>query len=147
MAGRKVSAKRYTFINTMKKTTVVKNFRMLETARKLRREMTPQETKLWYRFLRSYPVKIYKQRIIESFIVDFYCADARLVIELDGSQHYTEQGKCRDAERTAILEAYGVQVLRFSNRDIRVHFEGVCMTIHHTVLARMDELADAITEP
>ena len=81
------------------------------------------------------------------FLADFYCAKAKLVIELDGSQHYTEQGKCRDAERTAILEAYGVQVLRFSNRDIRVHFEGVCMTIHHTVLARMDELADAITEP
>ena len=120
---------------------------MLDVARRLRREMTPQEQRLWYVFLRKYPVKFYKQRIIESFIVDFYCADARLVIELDGSQHYTEQGKCRDAERTAILEAYGVQVLRFSNRDIRVHFEGVCMTIHHTVLARMDELADAITEP
>lgn len=131
----------------MKKTTVVKNNDMLDVARRLRREMTPQEQRLWYVFLRKYPVKFYKQRIIESFIVDFYCADARLVIELDGSQHYTEQGKCRDAERTAILEAYGVQVLRFSNRDIRVHFEGVCMTIHHTVLARMDELADAITEP
>ena len=131
----------------MKKTIVVKNNDMLDVARRLRREMTPQEQRLWYVFLRKYPVKFYKQRIIESFIVDFYCADARLVIELDGSQHYTEQGKCRDAERTAILEAYGVQVLRFSNRDIRVNFEGVCMTIHHTVLARMDELADAITEP
>ncbi len=76
----------------MKTTTVVKNFRMLETARELRRRLTPQEKKLWYDFLRKYPVKFYKQRIIESFVVDFYCADARLVIELDGSQHYTEQG-------------------------------------------------------
>ena len=121
--------------------------RLNERAKELRRKMTPQERKLWHRFLKDYSIKIYKQRVIKFFVVDFYCAEARLVIELDGSQHYTEQGKCRDAERTAILEAYGVQVLRFSNRDIRVHFEGVCMTIHHTVLARMDELADAITEP
>ena len=120
---------------------------LTERAQALRREMTPQERKLWYQFLRQYPVKVYRQRVIDHFIADFYCAKAKLVIELDGSQHYTEQGKCRDAERTAILEAYGVQVLRFSNRDIRVHFEVVCMTIHHTVLARMDELADAITEP
>ena len=118
---------------------------LTERAQALRREMTPQERKLWYQFLRQYPVKVYRQRVIDHFIADFYCAKAKLVIELDGSQHYTEQGKCRDAERTAILEAYGVQVLRFSNRDIRVHFEGVCMTIHHTVLARMDELSDAIT--
>ena len=80
----------------MKKTTVVKNFCMLGTARRLRRDMTPQERKLWYEYLRTYPVKFYKQRIIESFIVDFYCAPARLVIEIDGSQHYTEQGQCYD---------------------------------------------------
>ena len=89
----------------MKKTTVVKNNDMLDVARRLRREMTPQEQRLWYVFLRKYPVKFYKQRIIESFIVDFYCADARLVIELDGSQHYTEQGKCYDEERSQILRA------------------------------------------
>ena len=76
----------------MKYITVTKNYKMLGTARALRRNLTPQERKLWYLFLRSYPVKIYKQRIIESFVVDFYCAQARLVIELDGSQHYTEQG-------------------------------------------------------
>ena len=83
----------------MKETTVIKNNKMLPVARRLRREMTPQEKTLWYQFLRSYPVKIYKQRIIESFVVDFYCAEARLVIELDGSQHYTEQGKAYDEER------------------------------------------------
>ena len=124
----------------MKKTTVVKNFRMLETARKLRCEMTPQETKLWYRFLRSYPVKIYKQRIIESFIVDFYCADARLVIEIDGSQHYTEQGKEYDEQRTAILEQYGVQVLRFTNLDVDRHLDAVCAQIDSTIERRVAEL-------
>jgi putative DNA (cytosine-5-)-methyltransferase len=142
LAGRKVSAKRYAFINTMKKTTVVKNFRMLETARKLRREMTPQETKLWYRFLRSYPVKIYKQRIIESFIVDFYCADARLVIEIDGSQHYTEQGKCYDEERSQILRAYGLKVLRFSNRDVDRSFDSVCAQIQNIIQERCALPAD-----
>ena len=68
-----------------------KNNKMLETARKLRREMTPQERKLWNVFLKSYPVKIYRHRIIESYVVDFYCAKAKLVIELDGPIHEHEQ--------------------------------------------------------
>lgn len=67
---------------------IPKNNHLLSRARELRREMTPQERKLWYLFLRKYPVKFYKQRIIASFIADFYCPKARLVIELDGSQHY-----------------------------------------------------------
>ena len=106
-------------------------------ARELRHEMTPQERKLWYAFLRNYPIKIYKQRVIEFFIVDFYCAEAKLAIELDGSQHYTEQGKCYDAERTAIIEGYGVQVLRFSNRDIDKNLSGVCTVIDQTIQNRM----------
>ena len=124
----------------MKTTTVVKNFRMLETARELRRRLTPQEKKLWYDFLRKYPVKFYKQRIIESFVVDFYCADARLVIELDGSQHYTEQGMQYDMERSAVFEQYGVQVLRFRNQDVSAHFEMVCEQIHEAVVKRLEEL-------
>ena len=76
------------------------NFR----AKELRREMTQHERKLWYLFLRKYPVKIYKQRVINSFIADFYCPAARLVIELDGSQHYTDQGEAYDKERDTIIE-------------------------------------------
>ena len=72
--------------------TIPKDNSQLENARRLRSEMTPHERKLWYLFLRKYPVKIYKQRIIGRFIVDFYCASAKLVIELDGSQHYEPQG-------------------------------------------------------
>ena len=124
----------------MKKTIVVKNNDMLDVARRLRREMTPQEQRLWYVFLRKYPVKFYKQRIIESFIVDFYCADARLVIELDGSQHYTEQGVQYDMERSAVFEQYGVQVLRFRNQDVSAHFEMVCEQIHEAVVKRLEEL-------
>ena len=102
--------------------------------------MTPQEQRLWYVFLRKYPVKFYKQRIIESFIVDFYCPLARLVIELDGSQHYTEQGMQYDMERSAVFEQYGVQVLRFRNQDVSAHFEMVCEQIHEAVVKRLEEL-------
>ena len=123
----------------MKKTTVVKNNDMLDVARKLRRDLTPQERKLWYNFLRGYPVKVYKQRIIESFIVDFYCAEARLVIELDGSQHYTEQGKEYDEERSQILLAYGLKILRFPNNLVDRHFDAVCEQIHNTIQERLDE--------
>ena len=121
----------------MKHTTVNKNYKMLGVARALRRNLTPQERKLWYSFLRSYPIKIYKQRIIESFIVDFYCAQARLVIELDGSQHYTEQGKAYDAERSAILQQYDLLVLRFANNDVDNHFDAVCEQIHNTIQSRI----------
>ena len=85
---------------------IMRNHKLLDNARKLRREMTPQEKHLWYDYLRYYPVKIYKQRIIDSFIVDFYCAKARLVIELDGSQHYTPDGKHYDGLRTDVIEKY-----------------------------------------
>ena len=114
--------------------------RLNDRAVDLRREMTPQEKKLWYAYLRKYPVKIYKQRVIEHFIVDFYCPLARLVIELDGSQHYTEQGMQYDMERSAVFEQYGVQVLRFRNQDVSAHFEMVCEQIHEAVVKRLEEL-------
>ena len=121
----------------MKHSTVNKNYKLLSTARTLRRDLTPQERKLWYLFLRNYPVKIYKQRIIESFIVDFYCAQARLVIELDGSQHYTEQGKEYDSERSRIIQQYDLEVLRFANNDIDAHFDAVCEQIDNTIQGRI----------
>ncbi len=121
----------------MKTTVVVKNNKMLPVARELRRKLTPQERKLWYELLRSYPVKFYKQRIIESFVVDFYCADARLVIELDGSQHYTEQGKAYDEERSKVLELYDLKVIRFTNLEIDQQFETVCEAVDREVKERI----------
>ncbi|MBQ6601482.1 MAG: endonuclease domain-containing protein [Clostridia bacterium] len=118
---------------------VKKNNNMLPTAKTLRKNMTPHERKLWYMFLRNYPVKFYKQRIIESFIVDFYCASARLVIEIDGSQHFTEQGKEYDKERSAVIESYGLKVLRFSNYEIDTAFVNVCETIDEEIRARLKE--------
>ncbi len=108
----------------------------------LRQDMTPQEKKLWYSYLRKYPVKIYKQRVIEHFIVDFYCPAARLVIELDGSQHYTEQGKEYDEQRTAILEQYGVRVLRFTNLEVDRYLDAVCVQIDHVIRARAEGLRE-----
>ena len=114
-----------------------KNNKLLPRARELRREMTPHERKLWYLFLRDYPVKIYKQRIIKSFIVDFYCHAAKLVIEVDGSQHYSAQGQAYDRERSEILERYGLRVLRFSNYEIDAQFSSVCDTIYQAIEERM----------
>ena len=108
----------------------------LEKARKLRRKMTPHERKLWYLFLRKYPVKIYKQRIIDKYIVDFYCASAKLVIEIDGSQHYEEQGKTYDKERSAVLDSYGLKVIRYSNREIDREFSAVCEQIDQIIKER-----------
>ena len=114
--------------------------RMKERVLKLRRNMTPMEKKLWFSYLRTYPVRIYKQRPIRSFVADFYCPKARLVIELDGPQHYTEEGKQYDAERSAVFEQYGVNVIRFSNEEVSAHFETVCEQIHRTIMDRMKEL-------
>ena len=118
--------------------TIPKDNSQLENARRLRREMTPHERKLWFLFLRKYPVKIDKQRIIGKFIVDFYCASAKLVIEVDGSQHYEPQGMAYDIERSAFLSALGLEVLRFSNREIDREFRGVCEQIDMTIQKRLE---------
>ena len=121
----------------MKANIVPKEGKMLPRARELRREMTPQEKKLWYQFLRYYPVKIYKQRIIESFIADFYCSRAQLVIELDGNQHSTEQGRAYDLERSSILSQYHLEVLRFTNPEVDLQFEAVCQKIDSVIQSRL----------
>ena len=81
-----------------------------------------------------------KNNLVDSFIADFYCHSARLVIELDGSQHYTNQGKAHDTARTEILERYGIYVLRFSNKDIDENFDGVCRTIDRVINERIENL-------
>ncbi len=99
--------------------------------------MTPQEKHLWYDFLNSHPVRFQRQKTIKSFIADFYCHEARLIVEIDGSQHYTEQGLAYDEERTNILKEFNLEVLRFSNYDIDTNFEGVCIAIDKTVKERI----------
>ena len=110
---------------------------LIPRAKELRKNATPQENHLWYDFLRSYPVRFQRQKTIRSFIADFYCHAAKLVVEIDGSQHYEPQGLAYDAERTAVLEQYGLLVLRFSNRDIETRFQAVCEQINQVVKERL----------
>ncbi len=113
------------------------NSKMLERSRALRKEMTPEERHLWFDFLRSYPLHIYKQRsIAEHFIADFYCPDAKLVIEVDGGQHFTEDGKAYDDMRTSVIELYQIEVIRFTNAEVKNHFEAVCSEIDRCIKER-----------
>ena len=95
-------------------------------AKQLREEMTGEERRLWYDYLRTYPVRFSRQKVLGRYIVDFCCAAAKLVIELDGSQHYEVANAVQDAERTAFLEEYGLQVVRIPNSTVHANFSGVC---------------------
>jgi very-short-patch-repair endonuclease len=108
----------------------------VERARELRRAMTPAERKLWFEFLRYQKPRFYSQRAIGKFIADFYCAKAKLVIELDGELHSTQQGQAYDEERSAFLEGLEVSVVRFTNLEIIQNFEGVCNAIIKSLRAR-----------
>lgn len=109
------------------------NSKLNQRARTLRRNMTPWERKLWYTFLRTYPIKFYRQRIIGNYIADFYCSEAKLVIELDGGGHYQKSQQEYDEFRTRVLQAKGFSVLRFSNLDVDKNFYGVCTEIDKVV--------------
>ena len=92
--------------------------------------MTKEERHLWYDFLRGYPVRFMRQRPIDRYIADFYCAAAKLVIELDGSQHYEDEGRQSDAERDRAFAALGITVLRIPNSELHGNFSGVCEQIN-----------------
>ena len=111
--------------------------KMLRNSQKLRREMTREERHLWYDFLKSYPVQFKRQVPFENYIVDFYCHRAKLVLELDGSQHCEPEMTEYDRRRTAFLEERGLRVLRFSNLDVMRNFAGVCEEIDRVVHSRM----------
>jgi len=106
-------------------------------ARELRNNATKQENHLWYDFLRQRPEQWNRQRIIGAFIVDFYCPKVKFVIELDGMQHYTQQGLAYDEERSAYLEGLGIKVVRFKNSEVDEAFYLVCETIVDEVDARL----------
>ena len=105
------------------------NAKLTGNARNLRKNMTREERHLWYDFLNPLPVMVHRQKVFGNYIVDFYIADADLVIELDGSQHYNEIGKQADKQRDAYLSSLGLTVIRYSNSDINLHFKSVCEDI------------------
>ena len=113
-----------------------RNPKLKANAQALRKNMTKEENLLWYQFLRRYPCQFRRQYVIGNYIVDFYCHRAKLVVELDGSQHYTPEEMEKDARRTRYLESMGLQVLRFSNLDVLRRFQGVCEAINLTVQER-----------
>ena len=109
------------------------NKRNIPLARELRKNMTPWERKLWYGFLRFYQPRFQRQKAIDSYIADFYCAKARLIIELDGGGHYTNEQRAADEARDAALAAAGLMVLRICNTDVDKDFSAVCEYIEACV--------------
>ena len=110
---------------------------LISRAKELRKSPTKQERHLWYDYLRAYPVRFQRQKVIGYYIVDFYCHQARLVIELDGSQHYSDNGLAYDRDRDNALAQYDLFVLRFANNDVDRNFRGVCDEIDRVVQQRV----------
>ena len=108
-------------------------------AKNLRKNCTAQENRLWYDFLSKYETRFQRQKAIDNFIADFYCHKAKLIIEIDGSQHYTEKGIKTDKFRTETLEGYDLKVIRFTNHQVNTNFSGVCQYIDSTVKAFLRE--------
>ncbi len=106
------------------------NKNLKSNSQNLRKNMTKEERRLWYEFLKTLPVTFNRQKIINNYIVDFYCATSKLIIELDGSQHYEEEKAIADKERDLTLNKLGFGVLRFTNRDINERFNFVCEEIY-----------------
>jgi len=116
------------------------NKQLVPLARQLRKEMTKEERHIWYDFLRTYPVRFSRQKVLGEYIADFYSAEAKLVIELDGSQHYEDINAEKDTERTAFLESYGLTVIRIPNNEGNHNFRGVCEYIDAAVKQSLSQL-------
>ena len=120
-------------VNDMRQRT-----KLIANARLLRRNMTKEERHLWYDFLCEYPINFRRQKPILVYVVDFYCAKAKLAVELDGSQHMESAGQRYDMERTKALKELGIEVIRFPNNAIWNNFSGVCIAIDVAVKRRLE---------
>ena len=118
------------------------NKQLVPFAKQLRKEMTKEERHLWYDYLRTHPVRFLRQKVLGKYIVDFYSAEAKLVIELDGSQHYEDGNVEKDAERTAFLERYGLTIIRIPNNEINRNFRGVCEYIDTAVRQSLSQKSE-----
>ena len=105
------------------------NAKLTGNAKVLRKNMTKEERHLWYDFLKTLPVMVHRQKVIGQYIADFYIAQAKLVIEIDGTQHYETKGKQADTIRDAYLTSLGLTVVRYSNTDVNLRFDSVCEDI------------------
>lgn len=115
-----------------------KNSALTELSRTLRKNMTKEERHLWYDFLKKLPETVCRQKVVGRYILDFYCAAAKLAIELDGSQHYSEEGEQYDRVRDEYLSERGICVLRYSNLQLHENFRGVCLDILNHIAQRKE---------
>jgi very-short-patch-repair endonuclease len=111
--------------------------RLVTNARNLRKNETKEEKHLWYDFLSDYPARFRRQKVIGAYIADFYCDRSKLIIEIDGGQHFEPGAMEYDEKRTAYFQSLGIKVIRFTNLDIHERFEGVCYTIDEAVKTRI----------
>ena len=123
------------------------NKKLTSRAQKLRRNMTKEERRLWYGYLREYHYQFRRQVTFGNYILDFYCSAAKLAVELDGSQHYEMAGQKYDASRTAYLNGLGIYVLRFSNTNVMRNLPGVCQRIDMAVFERLNTSLREVTSP
>ncbi len=112
------------------------NSKLTSRAQSLRKNMTKAERSLWYEYLHNYPYRFRRQVTVGNYILDFYCASAKLAVELDGSQHCEPAELLYDERRTAYLNSIGIYVLRFSNLDVLQNLQGVCQQIDLIILER-----------
>ena len=122
---------------------IYRTIRSKKHARCFRKAMTREEKILWGYYLRKYPVRFHRQYAIGRYIADFYCRKAKLVIELDGSQHFMKDRAAHDCQRTAFMKQFGILVLRFMNKEILTNLSGVCEYIDYVVKQRLKELRNS----
>ncbi|MBR3928032.1 MAG: endonuclease domain-containing protein [Clostridia bacterium] len=118
------------------------NKQLVPLAKKLRKEMTREERRLWYDFLKTYPVRFSRQKVLGRYIVDFYCAQAKIVVELDGSQHFEAENAEKDQERTEFLKGYGLTVIRIPNNQVMREFQSVCGYIDKMVRQSLSQKSE-----
>ncbi len=117
------------------------NKELTESAKFLRNNMTKEEKHLWYDYLRKCPVKFSRQKILERYIADFYSAEANIVIELDGAQHFEKENRIYDEKRTEFLEKYGLKIIRIPNGEINNNFEGICKYLDKQIEQSLSQLS------
>ena len=116
-----------------------RNQKLTKASQTLRKNMTKEEALLWYKFLCRYPLRFRRQYVIGKYVTDFYCHKAKLVVELDGSQHYEEKNQQNELSRTGYLQSQGLKVLRYSNLDVLNQFQNVCEEIDFVAKERTAE--------
>ena len=116
------------------------NKELTENAKFLRNNMTKEEKHLWYDYLRKCPVRFSRQKVLGKYIADFYSAEAKIVIELDGAQHFEKENRIYDEKRTEFLEQYDLKIIRIPNGEINTNFEGICRYIDKQIEQSLSQL-------